>query len=715
MRFWQPFVFLRYVLFMIVGILLGEYIDWPHTGYVSVFLAVCLTAYTAAFFFYRNNEYRYRLLGVLGLLVFTAFGLWRTVDVSQLHEPHHYRHQLYKTTAFEVVLYQQPTLTPSGMKAEANIKQIKTENDGWQPAEGKILLRWFALDSTLQYGDRLLIAGRPDTVKASSNPEGLDYKAYLFRKQIYALRYLYDQTDYARSGYDPPLLVMAFAIKARQFCQQQINMFVEPEAQPLMEALLLGVKDRLSIEVREAFSAAGAMHVLAVSGLHVGIIFTVILFLLRPFNTTTAGKWGVLVVSLLALWLYAFVTGLAPSVMRAALMFSVLAVGERIFKQRDAYNTLALSAFVLLFWNPWLVFNMGFQFSYLAVLGILYIQPKIDRLYMPRNNWLEKYLWGGFTVSLAAQIAVSPLSLAYFHQFPAYFLFTNVVALGVAFLLVNGGVFFLIVSSLHQALLLWIQSWDWFWIEIIMAWLISKTVNFLEYSMKWAESLAGSVWYIGWISKENVPYIYFALFMLFVALQLKKTMYIRAAFVALAVAAGLQIEQILKDHQDKLTVYATGHKASAVSLISGGELKGFVQDFSDDKQLWHFAVQEHWKKLTASQTDTVEQGEESVNTRFYGGIRWLASDNGQLTAMIYEPSQLPPLAQKIRLDRLVVGNEAVSGYDLKELTQTLSIKELIIEESYSARQADYLAEAAQKLGIQVHDIRTGGAYVAALE
>lgn len=715
MRFWQPFVFLRYVLFMVAGILLGEYISWATINFAQIILALMLITYVAVWFLYRNNKYRYKLLGVLGLLVFAAFGLWRTLFVSQLHEPDHYRHQRGHITAFEAVLYDSPMLTPSGMKAEAFVERIRIDSTEWQPATGKILLRWFVTDSTLNYGDKLLIAGRPDTIKASTNPDGLDYKAYLFRRQIYALKYLYDKGGYARSGYAPPSAVMAFAVAARQFCQRQINTSLEPAAQPLMEALLLGVKDRLSIEVRQAFSAAGAMHVLAVSGLHVGIVYGVILLLLRYFDKTKTGKWITLIISLLALWLYAFITGLAPSVMRAALMFSVLAIGKTIFRQRQAYNTLALSAFILLVWNPWLIFNMGFQFSYLAVLGILYIQPKFAAWYAPRNI-VDKYLWGGFTVSMAAQIAVSPLSLAYFHQFPNYFPLTNIVALALAALLVYAGVAFLIVSSVHQLLLIWFQNIDWFGLEKGVGWLLEKGVFGLESSMRWAETLPGSVAYIGWISKQNVPYIYFALLMFLIALHYKKMKLLRAAVIAMVVSVALQVQEIVKDHKEKVVVYATGRRASAVSLVSAGELKGFVEDLSDEKtDLWHFAVQEHWKKLTASRIDTIKTSEESKNTRFYGGIRWAVSGNGQLTAIVHEPPQLPALKLKMVVDRLVVGNEAVSAYHLKKLTESLIIKELIIEESYSPRKADYLVEAATKLNISVHSISNNGAYVAILD
>ena len=183
----------------------------------------------------------------------------------------------------------------------------------------------------------------------------------------------------------------------------------------MLAALTLGYKDALTPELRESFSTTGAMHVLAVSGLHVGIIFVVLEFLLSFLNRWRFGKRLKPILIIVLLWSYAFITGLSPSVLRSSVMFSCMAFGGVLGRKSNTYNTIFVSAFFLLFFNADLLFDVGFQLSYSAVIAIVYFQPKIAGLLYVRNRFL-RWAWDLAAVSLAAQIGTAPFAIFYFHQ-----------------------------------------------------------------------------------------------------------------------------------------------------------------------------------------------------------------------------------------------------------------------------------------------------------
>jgi competence protein ComEC len=211
------------------------------------------------------------------------------------------------------------------------------------------------------------------------------------------------------------------------------QIFEDKEILAISQALLIGYKASLSQELVGAFSASGTMHVLAVSGLHAGIVFMVLNFLFLPFaNSLNKNRIKVLVI-VPSLFFYAFVTGLSPSVVRAAIMLSLFLIASALNRRGNIYNTIFATAFYMLLFNPMFLFHVGFQLSFLAVLGIVYFQPKIKRIYQAPNK-VMLYLWEIVCVSIAAQLATFPLTLYYFHQFPSYFILSNLLVLPAVFL-----------------------------------------------------------------------------------------------------------------------------------------------------------------------------------------------------------------------------------------------------------------------------------------
>ena len=227
------------------------------------------------------------------------------------------------------------------------------------------------------------------------------------------------------------------------------------------------------------YSSSGAMHVLAVSGLHVGIIYLLLNSLFLFFEKFKYGKYLKAVFLILSLWAYALLTGLSPSVLRAATMFSFIIIGSALKRQTNIYNTLAASAFVLLLYNPYILLQVGFQLSYAAVLGIVYLQPKLYKLIYTKH-WLLDKIWAITTVSIAAQLATFPLDIYYFHQFPNYFLLSNLFVIPLATFIIGGGVLLFVTSVIP-------------FFPGSLAWVVNKILMLLNFSVQWVENLPYSL------------------------------------------------------------------------------------------------------------------------------------------------------------------------------------------------------------------------------
>jgi len=208
----------------------------------------------------------------------------------------------------------------------------------------------------------------------------------------------------------------------------------------------MALREKLGDEIKQSYRVSGAVHILAISGLHVGILYIVLFYSLSFLKRRPWGKIVFVLVIMTALWFFALLTGLSPSVLRASTMFSFVLIGQTLSRYSNVYNSLAISAFILLFINPLLIFNVGFQLSYCAVLGIVILQPRLHNNLMRSRLWLVDKISGLVAVSIAAQLATFPLSLYYFHQFPVYFWLTNIIVIPLATLILYFGFLFFIFS-----------------------------------------------------------------------------------------------------------------------------------------------------------------------------------------------------------------------------------------------------------------------------
>ena len=292
--------------------------------------------------------------------------------------------------------------------------------------------------------DKILLKNNFVGVHEPLNPHQFNYKKYLenkgIRQQIYSTK---KEILFLDSDDSSPLGVIHTIRLKIQKSLEQYN-FSKDELS-VMNALLLGQRQDISDELTANYSKAGAVHILAISGLHVGIILVLLSFVLKPLERVKRGKLIKLVLIISFLWFFAVLAGMSASVTRAVTMFSALALGQFFNKKNAVEQSLVFSMFIIVLWKPIFLFDIGFQLSYLAVFGIIWIQPLVYNVWAPKLYIVAKG-WQLFTVSLAAQIGVLPLSLFYFHQFPGLFFVSNLLIIPFLGVILGTGIIVVVLS-----------------------------------------------------------------------------------------------------------------------------------------------------------------------------------------------------------------------------------------------------------------------------
>jgi competence protein ComEC len=273
-------------------------------------------------------------------------------------------------------------------------------------------------------GETWLFMGELNAIRNRGNPGEFDYASYMYRRN-----YHYNLYSSSASCIDPHPAAKYFPARIRQrIISTWDREGQDHPAAAVLSAITLGYKSELDRQIRRSFSDAGAMHLLAVSGLHVGMVWWILDLILRLPKHTTYWRTTKLFLILLILWFYAGITGFSESVTRSVTMFSLVAFSKTLNRSSNIFNTLLLSAFLLLLLKPDRILEPGFQLSYMAVLGIVTIQPKCSMLYQSCRKPV-RWVLDLVSVSIAAQLGTLPLVLLYFHQFPVWFLLTNISAI----------------------------------------------------------------------------------------------------------------------------------------------------------------------------------------------------------------------------------------------------------------------------------------------
>ncbi len=449
------FPFVRYVLCLIAGILCYQYTAHLSVIFMVTCWAISFCCYWTAYFFAPNRLF----LGLLGQAMLTLLGWLMCYFQDSTHQANHYSHYLPQAEVFQVTIDSWVEEKPQTWKATGEVKQViigrKTV-----ATQGSILLYFDKKTVALpRFQTSYWLKGHPQRIAAALNPAEFNYQTYLQRQGIAFQCYAKSRQLYLIPSSTTGFSVRAWAFRANALCDKIFTTYLsQKSSRAVANAMILGLRDELDTSLMQAYSASGAIHVLSVSGMHVGIIYQVLsiifAFLLRK---GIGGKISFFCLVFSCLWFYALLTGLSSPVLRSALMFSMFLVAQLLNRKQNPYNTLACSAFFLLLWKPLWLYDVGFQLSYLAVFGMVFFQPLLSKLWIieTKKSWIHQAfnaLWQITTVSIAAQLCTFPLTIAYFHQFPLYFLLVNPFVIGFSTIVLCYGVFFLLATLLMHSL-----------------------------------------------------------------------------------------------------------------------------------------------------------------------------------------------------------------------------------------------------------------------
>ena len=374
----------------------------------------------------------------------------------------------------------EPVTVSSGLRTMVDVVAIKN-GFVFIPTSGKAFF-YFKEDSSvaLRAGDLLLTASLPAMIQTPANPGQFDFKKYCANKGIY-YQFRSGGNQFVKFKNGSELNITRLAEKLRD---DLLNVYrkagIAGEEYSVLSALVLGYDDEIDRRTMQAFAASGTLHILSVSGMHVGLVYGLLSLLFKRFEERKALKWFRYLFIVIFLWFYAMVTGLSPSVIRSAMMFTLLLTGKLLRRDSNIYNTLCASVLIIcLSVNTKLIFDVGFQLSYIAVAGISYLYPLISRRYIP-VNYLSEKTWPLIAASLAAQIASFPITLFYFHQFPNYFLIANLLIIPLSTIAIFAGLTLLILEPFTDLL-----KWG--------GWLTGKLVFLLNHSAEFISNLPYSV------------------------------------------------------------------------------------------------------------------------------------------------------------------------------------------------------------------------------
>lgn len=449
-----------------------ENFSWPY--WVAIWLLLVIVC-GGVFWFSR---WRWRWL--FGVMAGMAFFLWGGISVVHQRETVQYDWD-GEPAIYKGIVESVPEVRGKTFRAEVRVDVQRLSNGNWKRIDRNILLSWMpdSLSKPLACGDSVCFYAKVSYPFSEKELTRFDYGDYLLRKSISGTALAY-AGNWRCTGKPRSLSVSQLA----KVCQQQVvdvyrSWGLDQDVQAVVSALTIGEKTDLTPELKAMYSAAGVSHVLALSGLHVGILSCILLWLFYPLTYLKHGRKILPFLVVCLLWFFAFISGLSSSVVRAVVMYSLYTFASFCSEERfSGMYSLVLAAFLMLIYNPFFLFDISFQLSFTAVFSILAFYPLFSR-WLCIKNCVLRYVWNTLSLSISAQLGTLPFILYYFGSFPTYFLLANLVVVILA-----GGILMLTLVALCVASVPMVGST----VMTLLEWCTSV----LNESTRWVQQLDGS-------------------------------------------------------------------------------------------------------------------------------------------------------------------------------------------------------------------------------
>lgn len=569
----------------IAGIFLGNYFFFEDVRLpFTLALGVVLIGLLLYIIYRKFRQYSSRwCFGAFAYLFFLVAGFcWQNLHLQRTvisFPPHE--------SVYRVILTEHPEEKEKSIRCRV---QVIGQGDSLSvrkqaPCHAQI---YFPLDSAgkaLKRGNELLLSTRLALPASRGNPDEFDYARYLIHKGISA-------TGFVSSGkwcvitHHPQRAVHHYAANCRnRVLSLYRTLGFREDSFAVLSALTIGYKEELSESIRESYSVSGAGHVLALSGLHIGFLYAFLFLLLKqiPGHSNRMNILRVAIV-ILSLWVFAFITGFSPSVVRSVIMFSLLGVAMFFPDRPASFNTLSVAGFAMLIYNPSWLFDVGFQFSFMAVAAILLIHNWSYRQMVFKNRFLN-WLWELISVSMAAQIGVAPLVLLYFSRFPVHFLLTNILVIPLVTLIIYGAITMLLFSFIPV-------------VGQMIAWALNLLLELLNRVVVEIEKLPFASIDNVWIYRLEVLLFYVALLLLGGYVVRRRPRFMLAFLAVVLLMSAYRVYKVDTDRPQHSLVFYNVRNCPVVHCIlpNGKSWLAYADTLPDERRLTYVASN-YWNRM----------------------------------------------------------------------------------------------------------------------
>ena len=654
------------------------YSVWRFSTFI-VFLSIFIIRYLYKSIKVYHHKY------IIGLLLYLLLFLLGRLHCIHFYTPGKTNYFASQSGRFlKVKVDSEPEQSHHLLRFTTSVLEVSDEHKKYQ-SEGRLLVA-LQIDSLLKpvirYGDIFLIPAIYTEVSPPANPGEFDFKSWLAHKNIYHQVFL-RKNQFLHLSQNKGNPVINFSLKLRQ---QQITYYrkllKDDEAFAVASTLILGYRADLSSETLAAYSRTGTIHALSVSGMHVGIIYLVIEWALSFLNRRKSWRIIKVILVLALIWFYTLLTGCSASVLRSAIMLSVFVIAKAFRRNTNSYNILAFSAFCLLLYDPFLIWDVGFQLSFLAVFGLIYLQPIINSWFFFKSALLTR-LWSMISLSLAAQITTFPLSVYYFHQFPLYFIVSNLfITLPIAVLMYLGIGILLIRLD---------------WLAIPFEALILFTnrgltlISHLPYS-----SLCGI-----WINKTELLLLCLWMILLIIGLICRHKAFFLSSFtILICLQCFLVYDYMLSRKQQKIVLFQLSSKYAAAFISADTAV--VVTNLTSTDKTFAFAVQPALDQLKVSNVSCISLEKNSL-------LNDLEIRNHQLTWKKMNILVLDQSFEQLKiLNRPtfdVIWLQGSPDIKIIDLQQQVNFKTLWIDGTNNHYMSKKYEKEARHLDIPIHSLR----------
>jgi competence protein ComEC len=601
-----------------------------------------------------------------------------------------------KATFLIARITNEPKLNGNNVRFSTAVEQA-TNHNSIRSVTGSLMVT-LRIDSTSKnmfaYGDELLIPANYTLVEGPANPAEFNYRAYLAHQNIYHQSYLREKQVLILKRDQGNVLVTNALKLRRYFVAKLANTIRDTDALAVTSTIILGYRTDLRKEVQEAYSKTGTMHLLSVSGMHVGLVYLLISFALAFLPAHRYGKLIKAAISIFFIWCYALITGFSPAVCRAALMLSMVIIGFAFNRHINRLNLLAVSAFILLLYNPFLITDAVFQLSYLAVFGIIITQPLIYKWVKVKNK-LANRVWMVCSVSISAQVVLFPVSAFYFHDFPVYFLASNLFIIIPSAIVMYGGIAYLLLPRIPI-------------ISESLGWLLEKTVIIMTSTLRNIEHAPmGSINKI-WLNPVESVLFYGLLITAFYGIVKKSKTGLKLAFVFLMVIAiSISIKRFDAMNTNSITFFSL--RKNTGILFREGDKATLLSDLKPADKNYQYSIQPYLDSCKITNVEIAGIDEDIMNTMIakrQGLVRFI---DKSVLILDKKNSAWALFIDKPRLDYVyITGSPAI---DLVYLKQNYNFKTLIVNTHNSPYLLNKLEEQNKLTKVNLWNLKRNNSLI----